>query len=155
MGLFDRSSTTQTTNQFVDQTEVGISELGNNAVGFVGGNLTVQDQGAIDLAKELGGTSVDAVSSIASQALDTTKQAQYDYYKASGDFAKAAFLSSAASQQAANDLANSALFRIAESVNPNAASPDLLTSTSRETLIKYGLVIVGLIAAAYFATKGR
>src|SRR3970040_1365260 len=116
MGLFDRSRTTQTTNQFVEQTEVGISELGAGAIGFAGGNVSVvnTDAGAIALANELAGTSVEAVGSIASQALSSQQKAQFDALKASGMSFQAALLAIGASQEESARLAGPGIFGVSE-----------------------------------------
>jgi len=156
MGLFDRSRTTQTTNQFVEQTEVGISELGAGAIGFAGGNVSVvnTDAGAIALANELAGTSVEAVSSVASQALTSQQKAQFDALKASGMSFQAALLAIGASQEESARLAELAIFRVSEANNPAVAAPSTFTPGNIETIVKYGAALLAIVAAVFFLRKG-
>lgn len=169
MGLFDRSSTTQNTEQNTQTVESGLSETQGPAVGSITGgsvNQTVTDFGAVKSADQLAQAALEtnqainadstkAVQSIASQALGFGQKTIADTYKASGDQFQAEILALGAANQEALNTANNALYYEAQSAHPGQVTqPSAFTAGNVQTLIKVAAIVAGVWILAQ-AFKGR
>jgi len=151
MGLFDRSSSSVTNQQNINEYSYGLS--GIDAPVALGGNVSVLDGGAID-------RSFDYADSIATQSLSSTEKLALQSIKnsqtgldSSLDFATKALLSVGAAGENAAKAASKTQDILSDAINKAADATRSDASQVLTVITKYGAYAVIAIAAAYLLTK--
>jgi hypothetical protein len=152
VGFFDRSTTHQTNQQYIDTTEIGIS--GVEGIGFAGGDVNILDAGAVRAA--LSGN-VD----VTTQALTSQEKIAGLSIKAAGqhldkslDFANealtGALLTAGAAGEQAQVTSSRALGVLSDAIDKVANASRTDASQVLNTITKYGawVAIAAFVAFA-------
>lgn len=165
MGLFDRSTTTQQNEQNINETSIGVSDVGGG-VGYAGGNVTLTDAGAISDALAFATKEANGQALLTSQQIDSATKLGLGAAKAAGDSSRIALDFASENQRGLFALVGALADSTADTARRSnevlagaiQSAGDATRSDSAAVLsqiTKYGTYAVIAIAAVFLLSKTK